>query len=76
MAVKASKDQNLTNIFSDETLDMYNWTGKGKRSIKTSKVFKIIKSKKIIALYVMIHCNKFFFSFNFQASGLRTILDL
>lgn len=49
MAVKASKDQNLTNIFSDETLDMYNWTGKGKRSIKTSKVFKIIKSKKIIA---------------------------
>lgn len=57
--VKSMVSQDYTQLFCDETMAGYNWSGKGKKAIKTSEGFLIIKSRN----FILSVCNPLINSF-------------
>lgn len=45
MIDRKNKPKKFSKLFTDNALRMYNWTGKNKRAISTSEIFKLIKGK-------------------------------
>lgn len=44
---RKNKPKKFSKLFTDNALRMYNWTGKNKRAISTSEIFKLIKGKAV-----------------------------
>ena len=57
--LQRARVQSFSLFFTEETQVLYNWSGKGKKPIRTNEVFLLVQSKSLVPnarnrLYIIV----------------------